>query len=257
MSWVRIGVIAANVFREVIRDRVLYLLGLFALLLVGASRLLPEVASVAANKILVDVGLAAIALLGVIVAVFVGTGLVNKEIEKRTVLVLVAKPMSRAELIVGKHWGLSAVLLVLVAAMGGIYFAVLGVSQIAVPVGSIVVALGFTWLELSLLTAIALVFGVSTSSLLATLLSLGMYLIGNLSPDLVKLAKITDNPGLQQVVQGLYLVLPDFSRLNWRNDAVYGILPPFQELVINGVYAVLYAVFLLVVASFIFQRREF
>ena len=117
----RIVVIARNVFLEVIRDRILYLIAIFALLMVAASFLLPEVAAGAQDKITLDLGLAGIHLLSVIVAVFVGTGLVNKEIEKRTVLVLIAKPVSRAEFLIGKHLGLSAVLAVLIAALAAIF----------------------------------------------------------------------------------------------------------------------------------------
>jgi ABC-type transport system involved in multi-copper enzyme maturation permease subunit len=91
----RIWAIATNTFREVFRDRILYLAGLFAILLVLAVVLLSEVSAGAENKITLDLGLAAIELFGLIVAVFVGTGLVSKEIEKRTALVLIAKPMSR------------------------------------------------------------------------------------------------------------------------------------------------------------------
>ena len=131
----RVGVIARTVFLEVIRDRILYLVALFALLMVMAAVLLPEVAAGAEDKILLDLGLAGIHLLSVIVAVFVGTGLINREIEKRTVLVLIAKPVSRAAFIVGKHLGLTAVLAVLIAALGIIFMAVLTAHGVAFPVG--------------------------------------------------------------------------------------------------------------------------
>jgi ABC-type transport system involved in multi-copper enzyme maturation permease subunit len=128
----RIVVIARNVFLEVIRDRILYLIAIFALVMVAASFLLPEVSAGAQDKITLDLGLAGIHLLSVIVAVFVGTGLVNKEIEKRTVLVLIAKPVSRAEFLIGKHLGLSAVLAVLIAALAAIFLAVVAVNGIRV-----------------------------------------------------------------------------------------------------------------------------
>ena len=118
----RLLVIANNVFWEVIRDRVLYLLGFFALFLAASMRILPEVAAVTEDKMFLDVGLGAMSALGLIVAVFVGTGLINKEIEKRTVYILIAKPMSISEFIIGKYIGLSTVIFVLVAAMMGIYW---------------------------------------------------------------------------------------------------------------------------------------
>ena len=257
VSFGRILAIASNGFREVIRDRVFYLIGFFALLLVLALRLIPEVAATTENKIIIDFGLAAIDLLGVIVAVFVGTGLINKEIEKRTVLVLIPKPLNRAEFIIGKHLGLSGVLAVLIAAMTIIYLLLLSVSQINYPLGSILISTLYLFLELSLITAIALMFGVFTSSLLATLLTIGVYLMGNLSRDLLELGNLSRNSTLQTLTQGLYLVLPDLSRLNLKNDVVYGILPSPLTLLGHGMYGLLYTVLLLAIAILIFSRREF
>lgn len=257
MSFARIWAIASNGFREIIRDRLLYLIAFFALLLVLAVRLLPEIAATAEDKIFIDFGLGAIDLLSVIVAVFVGANLVNKEIDKRTVLVLIPKPLLRAELIVGKHLGLSGVLAVLTISMTAIYLILLSVRNINYPLGSILVATIYQFLQLCLLVAVAMVFGVFTSSLLAMLLTFGVYLMGNLSPDLIKLGSLSNNSGIQQLVQGLYLVLPDLSRLNLKNEAVYSILPPPLTLLTNGVYGVFYTVLLLAIAVLIFSQREF
>jgi ABC-type transport system involved in multi-copper enzyme maturation permease subunit len=255
----RVGVIARTVFLEVIRDRILYLVALFALLLVIARVLLPEVAAGAENKILLDLGLAGIHLLSVIVAVFVGTGLINKEIEKRTVLVLIAKPVSRAEFIVGKHLGLTAVLAVLIAALGLFFVVLLTASGVPFSLGSLVLALGFMTLEAALLVAVAIVFGVFTSSLLATLMTFAVYLMGHLSQDIVAFGALSDNPAVQRLTNGLYLILPDLERLNLRNQAAYGweLLPSPAALWGHGLYGVLYTALLLAIAVVIFSRRQF
>ena len=257
MSLVRIWAIASNGFREVIRDRILYLIGVFAVLLVLALRLLPEIAATTENKIFLDLGLAAIDVFSVIVAIFVGTGLINKEIEKRTVLVLIPKPVSRTEFIIGKHLGLSGVLAVLVVAMTVIYLLLLSFSKIDYPLGTILVSIFFQFLTLCLMTAVALVFGVFTSSVLAALLTFGIYLMGNFSRDLVELGKLCKNPNIESLTQGLYLVLPDLSRLNLKNEAVYGILPSPQTLLTNGLYGLLSTTLLLTIAILIFSQREF
>lgn len=255
----RVWVIAQNVFLEVIRDRILYLIGFFAIILIAISLLLPQISANTQDKMLLDVGMAGIAIAGLLAAVFVGTGLVNKEIEKRTVFVLIAKPISRVEFIVGKHLGLTAVLAVLITAMTLIYFGVLSFNQVSYPAGSLAIASFYTLLELSLITAIAILFGVFTSSLLSTILTFAMYLMGHLSPDLVKLAKLADNPSLQQLTENMYLVLPDLSRLNLRNAAVYGseLMPSPPELLNSGMYAIAYIVLLLTIANLIFSRRQF
>ncbi|WP_017297007.1 ABC transporter permease [Nodosilinea nodulosa] len=255
----RVGVIAHTVFLEVIRDRILYLVALFALLMVMARLLLPGIAAGAENKMLIDLGLAAIHLLSVVVAVFVGTGLINKEIEKRTVLVLIAKPVSRAEFIVGKHLGLTAVLAVLIAALGLVFLLVLGASGVSLSLGSILIALGFMTLEAALLVAVAILFGVFTSSLLATLLTFAVYLMGHLSKDMVAFGQLSDSPAVQRLTNTLYLVLPDLERLNLRNTAAYGmeLLPSVTVLLGHALYGVLYTGLLLAIASLIFSRRQF
>lgn len=259
MNLGRVWAIATNVFREVIRDRILYLIGFFAIAFVAVCALIPYVAGGTETQILSDVGLAGIGLLGLLIAVFVGTGLVNKEIEKRTVFVLIAKPISLAEFIVGKHLGLSAVLVVLLLAMNAIYIGVLGFYRIPIPLGSILVAEIFQFLELSLITAIAILFGVFTSSLLATLFTFAVYLMGHFSRDLVTLGNLAKNPTIAQITQGLYLLLPDLARLDLKNQAVYGfgLFPSPLELLINGVYGVLYTALLLAIATLIFSRRQF
>ena len=253
----RITAIAANSFQEVIRDRILYFIGFYALLLGIASRLLPEIAAGTDEKIFLDLGLGAIGLLSVIVTIFVGTGLINKEIERRTVLVLIPKPISRSEFIIGKHLGLSGVVAVLVAVMTVIYLGFSVWTKINYPLDTILVSILYLFIELCLLAAVALLFGVFTSSLLATLLSFGTYLMGHLSRELVKLGNISENPTIQSFTKILYLVLPDLSRLNLRNEAVYGLLPQPIELLTNLVYSVIYTVLLLAIAIFIFARREF
>ena len=250
---------ATNVFREVVRDRILYIIGFYALILAAAIRLLPEVAATTEHKIFLDFGMAVMSVLGLIVAIFVGTGLVNKEIEKRTVLVLIAKPISRLEFITGKHLGLSAVLALLIAVMTAIYLVLLQFGNISYPLGSILLAALYLFFQLSLIIAVAIVLSVFTSSVLATLLTFAVYLMGNFSRDLVDLGRLSRNPGLQSITQGLYLVLPDLSRLDLKNQAVYGaeLLPDPLTLIANAGYGLFYTVLLLTIAILIFSRREF
>lgn len=257
MNPVRVFTIAKNSFQEVIRDRILYFIGFFSLLLILAQRILPEIAAGTHEKILLDFGIGAIAILSVVVAIFIGTATINQEIEKRTLLMLIPKPISKAELIVGKHLGLWAVLVVTIAIMMTIYLGMLGFSEIDYPTNALLIAAAYLSLELALIIAVALVFGVFTSSILATLLSFGVYLMGHFSQDLVELGKLSENPGIERLTTGLYLVLPDLSRLDLKNEAVYGLLPSSGELLSHALYGLLYTTLLLVVAITIFAQKEF
>jgi ABC-type transport system involved in multi-copper enzyme maturation permease subunit len=257
MNITRIFAIATNGFREVIRDRILYVIGFFVLLLVLASRILPPIAVSADEKIFLDLGIGGISLLGAIVAIFVGTGLINKEIEKRTVLILIPKPLTTTEFIIGKHLGLSAVLTVLIGTMTIVYFSLMSLLSINYPLQSLLIAISYILLELALLTAVAMTFGVFTSSILATLLSFGVFIMGHLSRDLLELGKITENPGIEKITKTLFLILPDLERLNLKNEAVYNILPNTGELISSLIYAILYIILLLTITIIIFSRRQF
>ena len=257
MNLIRVFTIANNGFKEVIRDRILYFIGFFLLLLILAQRIIPEIAAGTHEKILLDVGIGAINILSIIVAIFVGTALINKEIEKRTLLMLIPKPISRAELILGKHLGLTAVLGVMVAIMMGIYLAMLSLSRIEYPTTALITAGAYLLLQLALVAAVAILFGVFTSSILATLLSFGVYLMGHFSEDLVELGKLSKNASIESLTTSLYLVLPNLSRLDLKNEAVYGLLPSPGELASHAVYGLLYTALLLIVSMMVFAQKEF
>ncbi len=257
ISILRIWAIAANSFREVIRDRILYFIGFFALLMAFAWRLLPEIAVGTHQKIFLDLGLAAIGLLGVIVAVFVGTGLINKEIDKRTILVLIPKPLSRAEFILGKHLGLSGVLAVMLGVMLVIYLLMLLGMKVSFQPLPLIVSVFYLGLELILIAAVAIAFGVFTSSILATLMTFGVYLMGHISKDLIQLGIISKNANILAITQNIYLILPDLERLNFRNEAVYGLLPSADVLIANALYSLVYTGLLLGISILIFSRRQF
>ncbi len=257
MNLIRVFTIANNGFQEVIRDRILYFIGFFTLLLLLAQRIIPEIAAGTHEKILLDFGIGAISILSVVVAIFVGTALINKEIDKRTLLMLIPKPISRAELILGKHLGLTAVLAVMIAIMMGIYLAILSFSDISYPTGALITAGCYLLLELALIVAVAILFGVFTSSILATLFSFGVYLMGHFSEDLVELGKLSKNASIESLTTSLYLVLPNLSRLDLKNEAVYGLLPDSLELLSHGLYGLLYTALLLIISMMIFAQKEF
>lgn len=257
MNLIRVWAIATNGFREVIRDRILYIIGLFALLLILSLAILPKIAVSTDEKIFLDLGIGAINILGVIIAIFVGTGLINKEIEKKTVLILIPKPISKTEFIVGKHLGLTLVLLVLIAAMSLIYIGLMSFSAIEYPFLSLLIAIVYILIELALLIAVAIAFSVFTSSILATLFSFGIYVMGHLSKDLLEFAQITENQSVQTITKTLFLILPDLERFNLKNEAVYNLLPSTGDLISNAIYGLFYIVLLLTITIFIFSRRQF
>jgi ABC-type transport system involved in multi-copper enzyme maturation permease subunit len=260
MNAIRIWAVSVNSFREIIRERILYVVGIFAFIMVAAWRILPEFAVSAQGKMMLDFGLAAASVLGVVVAVFVGTNLINKEVDRKTILALVSKPLTRAEFIIGKHFGLSAVLAVMVAAMMAIYLGVLSIAQVTYQTTPLLITGLFLFLELMVLVAAALLFGSMTSSLLATLLTVLVYLAGHGTQEMVKMTNgnaVAASEGMKKITDVMFMVVPDLSRLDLKNDAVYGILPSAQDLWVSAGYSLVYTAIFLVLTIGIFSRRQF
>jgi len=252
----RIGAIAGITFKEAKRDRILYLLFFFAALGIGASRALAILTVGDRIKIIKDVGLASIAIFGVLMAILIGTNLVYKEIDKKTIYTLLAKPLHRAEFILGKFCGLVLTLFVMTAAMTVIFLAIVFAHTGAIEAG-LLVAVAYIFLELVLITAVAILFSSFSTPILSSLFALAFYLIGHLSWGLeLIIRKMAPGPG-RTLVQVLYRVLPDLENFNFRTEVVHGLPIPPGIYLTSLAYGVCYTAFILVLAVLIFRRRDF
>ena len=258
-AFARIWTIARNVFLEVVRDRILYIIGVFAILMVMAISLLPEIAAGTEDKLILDTGLAAINILSLFVVVFIGTGLINKEIEKKTVLVLIAKPVSRLEFILGKHLGLSLVMALLISSLTAVMLGLLSFSSVPYQLNLMLLAVLFMFLEMVLLIAAAMMFGVITSTVLATLMTLAIFAVGHETRNILALDKIAESENFRRVAEGLFLILPDLERLNLKNEIANGFVAPPSGggLLENAIYGLIYTALLLTVTVTVFERRQF
>jgi ABC-type transport system involved in multi-copper enzyme maturation permease subunit len=255
----RIAAIARNAFREAVRDRVLYNLVLFMLLLTGASIFIGELSGGQERKVIVDLGLSAMLLFGVFIAIFVGVGLVYKEIERRTIYAVFSKPVGRGEFLVGKYLGLCLTLLVNVLVMGvGVSLALLYVSRGWDPlIPTIWPAVLLIYMELMLLTAIALLFSSFSSPALSALLTFMVFIIGHFSADLKSLAVSLGSTSARWVFTGLYYLLPNLANYSFITPAAHGRAPSAGFVFATGLYALAYIAVILAAATLVFSRRNF
>lgn len=255
----RITAIALNAFREAVRDRVLYNLVLFVLLLTGASIFIGELSGGQERKVIVDLGLSAMLLFGVFIAIFVGVGLVYKEIERRTIYAVFSKPVGRGEFLVGKYLGLCLTLLVNVVVMAvGVSLALLYVSRGWDPlIKTIWPAVLLLYMELMLLTAIALLFSSFSSPALSALLTFMVFIIGHFSADLKGLAVSLGSGAAKWMFTGLYYLLPNLANYSFITPAAHGRTPPAGFVFGAGLYALVYIAVILAAATLIFSRRNF
>lgn len=247
--------IALNTFRENLRDKLLYNLLVFALLMIGSSLLLMRLTLGEFHRLLLDVGLGSINIFGVLIAIFVGIGLVSKEIEKKTIYTIVSKPVARYQFLVGKYLGLIVTLFVNTLIMAAGLLLVLFAQE--VPIESMLFkALGLIFLEFMVVTAVALLCSTFTSATLSAIFTLATYVIGHLTADLKAFGEKMDE-GMRVVANGLYYVLPNLERFNLKGHVIHHIEVSGTDLFLIVAYGLTYVLSLLLAASIIFQRRDF
>jgi ABC-type transport system involved in multi-copper enzyme maturation permease subunit len=260
--------IAVNTFRESVRDKVLYNLVLFALLLIGGSYLIGQLTAGQDVKIIKDLGLAAMSMFGLVIAVFIGIGLVSKEVERRSVYALLAKPIHRYQLVLGKYCGLALTLAVNVSVMAMALYLVLTymswgmeemtrASDVRPLDPALLTAMGLILVELMLVTAIALLFSTFSTPILSAALTLGLYVVGHFSSDLRNFQDVVDSPAAARLARGLYWVLPNLAPFDVKDRVVHGIAVPVAYVATTVAYGVLYIAMLLTVSMLIFSRRDF
>lgn len=255
----KVVTIALNTFRESVRDRILYNLILFVLLLVGASIFLGEISMSQEAKIIVTMGLSVMRLFGVLIAIFIGIGLVYKEIDKRTIYSLLAKPIHRYEFILGKYFGLCLTLLVNSVVMaGGISLALIYLKRGLDPIQLKILPTAYLiFLELMVVTALSLLFSSFSSPALSALMTFFLFIIGTFSADLKLFAATVGSGFIKVVCQVLYYLLPNLDNFNFISATAYGHTPPLNMIGSATVYAALYISALLAATVMIFQKRNF
>lgn len=253
----RIVAIAANTFREAVRDRVLYNLIVFALLLVAASFLVGEISIGIERQVLINLSLTAISLFGVVIAIFIGIGLVSKEIEKRTLYTVVTRPVRRWEFMVGKFCGLVGTLVVNTFFMTvGFFVALLALThRFQRADGWLLIALWFIILQFVIVTALALLFSSFTTPLEATVFSFVLFVVGTFAEDLRGFARMA-NGGVHALVTLAGYLVPNIASLNVIARVAHDQPIAGSLILFNTLYAVLYSAAAIAAAVLIFEKRD-
>jgi ABC-type transport system involved in multi-copper enzyme maturation permease subunit len=262
--------VAVAAFRESVRDRVLYSLVGFAALLIGASVLIGQLTAGQDVKIIKDLGLAAMSIMGTFIAIFIGIGLVAKEVERRSVYSLLAKPVRRSELVVGKYAGLMLTLGVNLAVMTAVWYAVLAYYGMtadesareawgapAVDPGMLK-AVYLIYVQLMLVVAIAVFFSTfSTSPMLSALFTFGLFVAGHFSGDLRNFEAVVSSKALGRLAKALYYVLPNMAVFDVKSAVVHALPVSGAHMAATTAYGVLYVSALVLAGTVIFSRRDF
>jgi ABC-type transport system involved in multi-copper enzyme maturation permease subunit len=250
--------VASNTFREAVRDRVLYNLVFFALLMIAAAILIGQISLGIEESVIVSLGLTAISVIGIFIAVFIGVGLVSKEMEKRTLYALLAKPVHRWEFLLGKYAGLVMTLALNTAAMAvGLYLALWAVKH---PLESsdwyVLVAVYLILLKLALIIALAMLFSCFTTPFLAILFTVALYIAGVFAEDLRTMQAVDLTPSTMKLLRGVSYLLPNFENFNVMGAVAHGRGVPASLVWHDTSYTILYAATVLAAAAMVFSRRN-
>jgi Cu-processing system permease protein len=261
--------IAVAVFRESVRDRVLYNLVGFAVLVIGASILIGQLTAGQDVKIIKDLGLASIAVFGLFIAIFIGIGLVSKEVERRSIYSVIAKPVRRSELVVGKYLGLVLTIAINLAVMTAVWYAVLAYMSWAetavfkeaweAPAADprMLVAVYLIFVQLMLVIAIALFFSTFSTPMLSAVFAFGLYVAGHFSADLKNFDVAVGDSPIRYVTTALYYFLPNMAAFDVKNAVVHAQPIPAGYVGITTLYGLAYVVALVAAAVWVFSKRDF
>ena len=251
----RVAAVAANTFRETVRERVLYNLVFFAIVMTLAGLLLGQLSIRQDEKVLRDIGLAAMDLFGTLIAIFIGVGLVSKEIERRSLYPLLVKPLSRGEFFLGKYAGLAFTLLVNLSVMTvGLYATLLATGRGADPL--LLAAVYPIFLGLLLVVALAMLFSTLTSSTLASVFTVGVVVAGRFSDVVRNMQEVMpETPGWLSGI--LYGVIPNFRNFDFKDRVAYGDPVPPEVLLWVTVYTAAYVAIVLGLGLASFRSRDF
>lgn len=245
-----------NGFREARRNRVTVVVGAFAFGLLVASTLLTNLSVSTFDRVLTDVGLGVMSIVLVLLSIFLSSGMLSREIERKTLFLIVSKPISRSLFLTARFAGNMLTLGVLLLAMGVLFF-----GQVAL-YGTLItqaqfVAIGMLFFELLVLSSIGFAMSSFSSQMVSATVTVGAYFAGHLSGDIYELSSKAESNAFQWLGKAVYYALPNLSRLNYRVQATYELHTPLGELLPSMLYAVAYATVMIVIAVFLFTRRDF
>jgi ABC-type transport system involved in multi-copper enzyme maturation permease subunit len=248
--------IASNTFKEGVRDRLFLTIGVFAAVVLASSLVIGPLSLGEQVRITQDMGLASISILSFMIAVLVGTSIVHREIDKRTIYTVISKPVERWQFIVGKFTGLATTVSLLVGGMTVLLALVnLAVARSFNP--QLLVAVLLIWMELLLLTALSVLMSTLASPILGALFSLLFYVIGHTVADVRDLAGTVGSSSLRAATDLICHVVPNLEYLNVRNKVIHGVPVDASYVAFAASYALVYTVAFLVIAVLVFERKEF
>jgi ABC-type transport system involved in multi-copper enzyme maturation permease subunit len=250
-----IWTIARNTFTEGIRAKTLYALGAYGLLLAFSVTALVPLALGEHARLLRDFGLSGIEFLSVSLVIVVGTTLVYKEMEKRTIYVIIARPVKRLHFLMGKYLGMEMLVGLLIALMAGMFFAgtLLQNGEVA---WVLFLPIGMIFLKVSLINAIALFFSSLSSPFLGAVFTFCIYLAGTLSGDIMNLAQRIPSQTVKILLRVIYYLLPNLNNMDLKNQIIFDQAIVYPQVWWAVAYSGVYIMTVMMLTSWTFENKD-
>jgi ABC-type transport system involved in multi-copper enzyme maturation permease subunit len=248
--------IAVASYREARRNRITLLIGAFAASMILLTGIVLNLTIYTLDRVVTDFGLGVMSLMLVAAAIFLSSGQVAREIEQRTIFLVMSRALSRGQFIIGRYLGIYATLLGMLAVMAGLF--ALQVQYFEVPATAAMVAavLGLAC-ELALVTAIGLLFSASFGRGSAAIATTAIYFLGHFARDFWVYATLAPSAVIRGAARTAYVLLPNLDRLDYRNAAAHGLSVSWGELAASSAYGFAYTGAALALAVLVFSRRDF
>jgi ABC-type transport system involved in multi-copper enzyme maturation permease subunit len=249
--------IAKNTFRETIRDRIL-LSGFFVIIaIILFTMFIASISLEQSTRMIIDFSVTAIYTLQMFVAIFIGSMLIHKEIDKKTFYLLLPKPITRTEIIIGKCVGLSTTTVIVTLLSTCVLFGILFFQTGHFYAYPILLSVFLSTLEAILLILISILFSGLTSPILAAVSTIAFYMIGHAGEIFRYIFMTTQSIAVELFTRSAYYILPNFEKFNIRNDIVYGTIPSTQSILVSILYAFTYSLLLLVITQLTLKKKDF
>lgn len=252
----RITAIVVNTFREAIRDKVFIAIIILSILVMTSGYVIKPLALGEEAKIIKDIGLNSITLFSVLITILIGTRLVYKEIEKRTIYIILSRSLHRWEFIIGKYLGLLLVLFESILIMLGVFYLILLLLGIQANF-LLLLSVLMTFCQLWILTALAIFFSTFTTPITSAVFTFMVYFIGHFTRDLKVLAALSKSPQLKVIADIIYVLIPNLSNFNVKAEVVHNVIIDPKIIIFTIIYALIYSFIVIFISCIIFQRKDF
>ncbi|MBE8162554.1 MAG: ABC transporter permease [Bdellovibrionaceae bacterium] len=250
-----INILAINTFKEIMRDKILYSLIVFSIILMGLSIALSDLSFGEKSRITLNFGLTAIHISSVILSIFIGSSLVLKELKNRTIMTLLTRPLSRSTFILGKFVGLLMVIVTLLLGLSFVLFGIMFLMSIPVTAPFFIAIYGII-LEAAVLTSLTLFFSSLSKAFLAISFSIGVFFTGHWIESFHYFSTKGGLVRFQSISDSLFYAIPNLERFNWRSEVIYNRLADTSTIASASFYAVILCAFLLTLAFFVFTKKD-